>query len=145
MIEHKTEHELNVMNSFETALIDQHNMSHNDLLHQSELLNELPHQHQPVIVRPNSTKLPRMLLDNDGKYYSSLYYFKKFSLFLLTFYVDKILDNVITENDKLNVQKLEHEFSQITNYDVFLNQPTVALTRIDISEHGIYNLFKQLI
>lgn len=45
----------------------------------------------------------------------------------------------IAENDKLNVQKLEREFSQITNYDVFLNQPTIALTRIDISQHGIYN------
>lgn len=53
-------------------------------------------------------------------------------------YTDKILDGVdITENDKLNVQKLEREFSQITNYDVFLNQPTIALTRIDISEHGM--------
>lgn len=49
------------------------------------------------------------------------------------------MDDVdITENDKLNVQKLEHEFSQITNnYDMFLNQPTIALTRIDLSEHGI--------
>lgn len=45
----------------------------------------------------------------------------------------------ITENDKLNVQKLEHEFSQITNnYDLLLNQPTIPLTRIDLSEHGIY-------
>lgn len=43
-------------------------MTHNELLHQSEILNELPPQHQPVIVRPTSTKLPRMLLDNDGKY-----------------------------------------------------------------------------
>lgn len=43
----------------------------------------------------------------------------------------------ITENE--NVQKLEREFSQITNnYDVFLNQPTIALTRIDLSQHGIY-------
>lgn len=59
---------------------------------------------------------------------------------MLIFFTDKILDAVdIAENDKLNVQKLEREFSQITNYDVFLNQPTIALTRIDISQHGIYN------
>lgn len=51
-----------------------------------------------------------------------------------------MLDAVdIAENDKLNVQKLEQEFSQITNnYDVFMNQPTIALTRIDLSQHGIY-------
>lgn len=55
-------------------------------------------------------------------------------------YVDKMLDAVdIAENDKLNVQKLEHEFSQITNnYDMFLNQPTIALTRLDLNQHGIY-------
>lgn len=63
----KTQHELNVINNFETALID-HNLSHNELLHQSDILNELPSQQQPVIVRPPSTKLPRILLDNDGKF-----------------------------------------------------------------------------
>lgn len=59
---------------------------------------------------------------------------------MYVFCIDKILDAVdITENDKLNVQKLEHEFSQITkNYDMFLNQPTISLTRIDLSEHGNY-------
>lgn len=59
------------------------------------------------------------------------------------FCIDKILDAVdIAENDKLNVQKLEHEFSQLTkNYDMFLSQPTIALTRIDLSEHGNYILF----
>lgn len=53
---------------------------------------------------------------------------------------DKILGDVeITENDKINVQNLECQFSQITNnYDVFLNQPTISLTRIDLSQHGIY-------
>jgi len=56
------------------------------------------------------------------------------------FYTDKILGDVeITENDKINVQNLEHQFSQITNnYDAFLNQPTISLTRIDLSQHGIY-------
>lgn len=66
-IENKTEHELSVINSFETALIEQHNLSHNELLQQSEILNALPSQQQPVIVRPPSTKLPRMLIDT-GKY-----------------------------------------------------------------------------
>jgi len=53
---------------------------------------------------------------------------------------DKILGDVeITENDKINVQNLERQFSQITNnYDVFLNQPTISLTRIDLSQHGIH-------
>lgn len=69
-MEHKTEHELNVINSFETVLVEQHNMSHNELLQQTEILSELPSQpQQPVIVRPPSTKLPRMLLDNDGMYF----------------------------------------------------------------------------
>lgn len=67
MIDHKTEHELNVINSFESALIEQHNFSHNELLQQSDILNELPSQQPPVIVRPPSTKLSRTLLDNDGK------------------------------------------------------------------------------
>lgn len=51
-----------------------------------------------------------------------------------------MLDAVdIAENDKLNVIKLEREFSQMTNnYDVFMNQPTIALTRIDLSQHGIH-------
>lgn len=65
-IETKTEHELNEINSFETALIEQHNLSHNELLQQSEILNELPHQQQPVIVR-TPTKLSRLLLDDSGK------------------------------------------------------------------------------
>lgn len=69
-MEHKTEHELNVINSFETALVEHHNMSHNELLQQTEILSELPsQQQQPVIVRPPSTKLPRMLLDTDGMYF----------------------------------------------------------------------------
>lgn len=67
LIECKTEHELNVINSFENALIEQHNLSHNELLQQSDILNSLPSQQQPVIVRPPSTKLPRMLIDA-GKY-----------------------------------------------------------------------------
>lgn len=60
-------------------------------------------------------------------------------LFYVFVFADKMLDDVdITENDKLNVQKLEREFSQITNnYEMFINQPTIALTRIDLSEHGI--------
>lgn len=62
------------------------------------------------------------------------------------FYTDTILNDVqeITENDKITVQNLEHEFSQITNnYDVFLNnEPTISLSsRIDIGEHGIYDVF----
>lgn len=74
-MEHKTEHELNVINSFETALVEQHNMSHNELLQQTEILSELPsQQQQPVIVRPPPTKLPRMLLDNDGMYLFYLLY-----------------------------------------------------------------------
>lgn len=55
------------------------------------------------------------------------------------FYIDKMLDGVnIAENGKLNVQELEHEFSQISNnYGMFLNQPTIALTRLDLNQHGI--------
>lgn len=57
-----------------------------------------------------------------------------------------LVDVEISENDKLNVQKLEHEFSQITNnYDDFLNQPTIPLTRIDLNEHGIYIWFLLII
>lgn len=66
-IETKTEHELNEINSFETALIEQHHLSHNELLQQSDILNELPHQQQPVIVRTPPTKLSRLLLDDSGK------------------------------------------------------------------------------
>lgn len=69
IIEHKTEHELSVINSFESALMEQHNLSHNELMQHSELLNVLPpqEQHQPVIVRQPIAKVPTMLLDNDGK------------------------------------------------------------------------------
>ncbi|XP_026815896.1 nipped-B-like protein isoform X1 [Rhopalosiphum maidis] len=106
-IETKTVHELNEINSFESALIEQHDLSHNELLQQSEILNELPHQQQPVIVRTPPAKLSRLLLDEE-------------------------------ENDKINVQNLERQFSQITNnYDVFLNQPTISLTRIDLSQHVV--------
>lgn len=63
LIENKTEHELSVINSLENALIEQHNLSHNELLQHSEILNALPSQQQPVIVRQPSTKLPRMLID----------------------------------------------------------------------------------
>lgn len=84
-MEHKTEHELNVINSFETVLVEQHNMSHNELLQQTEILSELPsQQQQPVIVRPPSTKLPRMLLDNDGMY---LFYFCTYFYSLWIFYM----------------------------------------------------------
>jgi len=48
-------------------LIEQHNLSHNELLQQSEILNELPHQQQPVIVRTPPAKLSRLLLDDSGK------------------------------------------------------------------------------
>jgi len=139
-IETKTEHELNEINSFETALIEQHNLSHNELLQQSEILNELPHQQQPVIVRTPPAKLSRLLLDDSGKLILIFYFYLIIEVFFL--YIDKILDDVeITENDKLNVQNLERQFSQITNnYDVFLNQPTISLTRIDLSQHGIYFL-----
>lgn len=70
MIEHKAEHELGVINSIESALIEQHHdMAQNELLQHSELLNEIPAQHQPVIVRPSPTKLSRILLEEeDGKY-----------------------------------------------------------------------------
>lgn len=66
LVEPKPDHELSVINSFETALIEHHDLSHNELLQHSEILNDLPSHQQPVIVRPPSTKLPRMLLDNDG-------------------------------------------------------------------------------
>jgi len=46
--------------------MDQHDLSHTELLQQSEILNELPSQQQPVIVRTTPTKLSR-LLDEDGK------------------------------------------------------------------------------
>lgn len=75
IIESKTEHELNVINSFETALIEQHDMSHNELLQQSQILNELPLQQQPVIVSQSPVKMPNMVLENDGMYfcYSNLF------------------------------------------------------------------------
>lgn len=138
-IETKTVHQLNEINSFETALIDQNDLSHNELLQNSEVLNELPSQQQPVIVRTPPAKLSRLMLDDeDGK----LIFIFSFSLDfeLIFFFTDKILGDVeITENDKINVQNLERQFSQITNnYDVFLNQPTISLTRIDLSQHGIY-------
>lgn len=118
-------------------MIEQHDLSHNELLQQSEILNELPHQQQPVIVRTPPTKLSRLLLDEEGKLIFYLLLFCRTWVFL---FIDKILNYVeILENDKLNVQNLERQFSQITNnYDVFLNQPTISLTRIDLSQHGIY-------
>ncbi|VVC44793.1 Hypothetical protein CINCED_3A008325 [Cinara cedri] len=119
IVENKNEHELSVINSIESALIEEHHhMAQNELLQQSEILNEIPPQHQPVIVQTPSTKLSAILLEEN----------------------DTILHDVqeITENDKINVQNLEHEFSQITNnYDVFLNnEPSISLSsQIDISEH----------
>lgn len=65
---------------------------------------------------------------------------------LCLFYTDPILNNVqdITENDKIHVHNLEHDFSQITNnYDVFLNnEPAISLSsQIDIGDHhGIYDI-----
>lgn len=73
IIDNKTEHELNVINSFESALIEQHNLAQNELLQQSHLINQLPSQQQPVIVNPSSTKFPRISLDNNGK--SCIYVF----------------------------------------------------------------------
>lgn len=144
-VENKTVHELGEINSFETALIDQHDLSHTELIQQPEILNELPSQHQPVIVRTPPTKISRLLLEEeDGKI---IYIFNFFLVIkFVLFYTDKILDDVvITENDKINVQNLEHQFSQITNnYDVFLNQPTISLTRIDLSQHGIYFSYSRL-
>jgi len=68
LIENKTEHEFNVINSFESALIEHHGLTHNDLLQHSGILNEMaPQQQQPVIVRPPSTKLSRILMEDDGK------------------------------------------------------------------------------
>lgn len=47
-----------------------------------------------------------------------------------------MLDDVaIPENVKLNVETFKNEIDKL----VFLNQPTVPLTRIDIRDHGIYN------
>lgn len=80
-IETKTIHELNEINSFETELIDQHDLSHNELLQQSEILNELPPQQQPVIVRTPPAKLSRLILDDeDGNLISIFYFFLDLSL-----------------------------------------------------------------
>lgn len=85
IIETKTVHELNEMNSFETALIDQHDLSHNELLQQSEMLNELPPQQQPVIVRTPPAKFSRLMLDDeDGKFIFIFYFYLdiEFAFFL---------------------------------------------------------------
>lgn len=57
------------MNSFESALMEQHNLSHNELMQHSELLNVLPsqEQQQPIMARQPTAKVPAMLLDNNGK------------------------------------------------------------------------------
>ncbi|XP_050529053.1 nipped-B-like protein isoform X2 [Daktulosphaira vitifoliae] len=109
----KTEHEMNIINNLASSLSDQQEIhQHQEIMQQSHLLNQLGPQQQPVIVRSPASKLPRLTLDND--------------------------DVGVSENDKANVQKLEHEFSQLTNnYEAFLNQPTIALTRLDLSEHVI--------
>lgn len=44
-------------------------MSHNELLQQSQILNELPLQQQPVIVNQNPVKMPNLVLENDGVYF----------------------------------------------------------------------------
>jgi len=64
-IENKAVHHLNEINSFETALINQHDLSNNELLQNSEILNELPPQQQPVIVRTPPAKLSRLMLDDE--------------------------------------------------------------------------------
>jgi len=101
------------------------------------MLNEMTPQ-QPVIVRRSPTKLSRLLMEENGK--CVIIFITFLTEYVYLFYLDKMLDDDITEDDKLNVQKLEQEFSEISNnYDVFLNnQPTISLTRIDLSEHGIY-------
>lgn len=43
-------------------------------------------------------------------------------------------DDVIPENVKINVESFKNEIDKM----VFLNQPTVPLTRLDIKDHGIY-------
>lgn len=65
IIEHKSEHEFSVINNIDSEYIEQHHdMAQNELLHHhSAMLNEIQPQHQPVIVRPPSAKLNRILLE----------------------------------------------------------------------------------